>query len=631
MINASRVWAAYEKARADLLAERSADGHWEGSLSSSPLATATAISALILAEQHGHRGDDRLRLGQVYQCDLSELIVGGLHWLASQQNTDGGWGDTDRSLSNVATTMLVSAAFHLTGVPARYAGMLERADASIHQQGGSAALRKRYGRDKTFVASILVNCALAGTAAWRDVPALPFELASLPMSLCRWLRLPVVSYAIPTLHAMGLARYHHAKPRNPITRILRGGTIESGLERLARMQPESGGYLESIPLTSFVVMALASTGRDEHPVVREGIQFLLSSVRGDGSWPIGTNLSIWNTTLSLQALGGTEHGSNPSLLDPHAEPPLIRWLLANQHKAVDPLSGAEPGGWGWTDQPGSVPDADDTSAALLTLADQRPIDHDPEQQTVGEAAVAAVRWLLDLQNSDGGWPIFCRGWGKLPFDRSGADLTAHVLRALSAWQDWLEGQDADRGPLPDQADAQALARRSRQATERGWKYLLAQQQDDGSWVPLWFGNQYHPEEQNPIYGTARGMAALKDLNRLDTPAALRAIAWLQGHQHDTGGWGYGVGPRGTGLPPRKCSVEETALATEALLAIDGDPAIEASAERGVAWLVDAVEANRHRECTPIGLYFAKLWYYERLYPLIFLVSALGRAVSRYED
>ncbi len=292
MINASRVWAAYEKARADLLAERSADGHWEGSLSSSPLATATAISALILAEQHGHRGDDRLRLGQVYQCDLSELIVGGLHWLASQQNTDGGWGDTDRSLSNVATTMLVSAAFHLTGVPARYAGMLERADASIHQQGGSAALRKRYGRDKTFVASILVNCALAGTAAWRDVPALPFELASLPMSLCRWLRLPVVSYAIPTFHAMGLARYHHAKPRNPITRILRGGTIESGLERLARMQPESGGYLESIPLTSFVVMALASTGRDEHPVVREGIQFLLSSVRGDGSWPIGTNLSV---------------------------------------------------------------------------------------------------------------------------------------------------------------------------------------------------------------------------------------------------------------------------------------------------------------------------------------------------
>jgi hypothetical protein len=40
-----------------------------------------------------------------------------------------------------------------------------------------------------------------------------------------------------------------------------------------------------------------------------------------------------------------------------------------------------------------------------------------------------VRWLLDLQNGDGGIPTFCRGWGALPFDRSAPDLTAHALRA----------------------------------------------------------------------------------------------------------------------------------------------------------------------------------------------------------
>jgi squalene-hopene/tetraprenyl-beta-curcumene cyclase len=33
--------------------------------------------------------------------------------------------------------------------------------------------------------------------------------------------------------------------------------------------------------------------------------------------------------------------------------------------------------------------------------------------------------------------------------------------------------------------------------------------------------------------------------------------------------------------------------------------------------------------TPIGFYFAKLWYYERLYPLIFTVGALGRAASAW--
>ena len=51
-------------------------------------------------------------------------------------------------------------------------------------------------------------------------------------------------------------------------------------------------------------------------------------------------------------------------------------------------------------------------------------------------------------------------------------------------------------------------------------------------------------------------------------------------------------------------------------------------QRGVAWLVDAVESGRFRDPSPIGFYFAKLWYYEKLYPLIFTVAALGRATRR---
>jgi len=48
-------------------------------------------------------------------------------------------------------------------------------------------------------------------------------------------------------------------------------------------------------------------------------------------------------------------------------------------------------------------------------------------------------------------------------------------------------------------------------------------------------------------------------------------------------------------------------------------------QRGIAWLVEAVESGRFREPSPIGFYFAKLWYFEKLYPLIFTVAALGRA------
>jgi squalene-hopene/tetraprenyl-beta-curcumene cyclase len=78
------------------------------------------------------------------------MIIGGLHWLADHQNPDGGWGDTDKSYSNIATTMLVVAAFQLTGVPADHIGMIERAEKYIATQGGIAGLRRRYGRDKTF-------------------------------------------------------------------------------------------------------------------------------------------------------------------------------------------------------------------------------------------------------------------------------------------------------------------------------------------------------------------------------------------------------------------------------------------------------------------------------------------------
>ena len=74
------------------------------------------------------------------------------------------------------------------------------------------------------------------------------------------------------------------------------------------------------------------------------------------------------------------------------------------------------------------------------------------------------------------------------------------------------------------------------------------------------------------------------------------------------------------------SVEETALAIEALLAAAGEPEFMPAIEKGLTWLADRVERGEHRNAAPIGFYFAKLWYYEKLYPLAFTVSALGRAV-----
>ena len=79
----------------------------------------------------------------------------------------------------------------------------------------SPPCEKRYGRDKSLTAPILANAALAGLVPWRQVPALPFEYAGLPQKWYSYLQLPVVSYAIPVLAAVGQLKFHHDPPRNP--------------------------------------------------------------------------------------------------------------------------------------------------------------------------------------------------------------------------------------------------------------------------------------------------------------------------------------------------------------------------------------------------------------------------------
>jgi squalene-hopene/tetraprenyl-beta-curcumene cyclase len=570
----------YQKALAALLAERHPEGYWIGELSTSALSTATACGALALM-----------------QCDsksskFDSLIDRGLAWLEAHQNPDGGWGDTIKSLSNISTTMLCRAAFYLGGASQKQCPCLERAEKWLAERFGSSreehaeAVRSRYGKDRTFSVPILTMCALAGLVSWREVPPLPFELACWPQSWFRFLRLHVVSYALPALIAIGQAVFHHRPPWNPITRWIRRLARSKSLSVLERIQPAGGGFLEATPLTSFVVMSLAGIGQSGHPVARRGTEFLVKSVRPDGSWPIDTNLSTWVTTLAIQALA---RAGELDTLDKKVE--LQQWLIDQQYRERHPYTGADPGGWAWTPLSGGVPDADDTPGALLALA------HLGVER--GSAAVKnGLGWLALLQNRDGGWPTFCRGWGHLPFDRSGADLTAHVVRAFAAW-----------------------GRNGEHVVQNGFCYLARAQGIDGSWLPLWFGNQHARDDENPTYGTARVLAAYRDVDMMNSEPARRGIGYLLANQNADGGWGGG-----TGTPS---SIEETAVAVDVLVdapevQASGSPAAE-SVNKGLAWLVEQVEAGNLGRAAPIGFYFAKLWYFEKLYPIIFSVAALGRA------
>jgi squalene-hopene/tetraprenyl-beta-curcumene cyclase len=663
----SRLRAALALARQKLIAERSSEGYWTGELSSSALSTATAICALAIVE--------RELSGHASRITHHSLITSGLDWLAQHANTDGGWGDTILSLSNISTTALCWAAFGaVSGADEKYRGVVSQAERWLIQHAGgiepnilAPAVINRYGKDRTFSAPILTMCALAGRLgakreAWRWVLPLPFELAACPHQWFAALKLPVVSYALPALIAIGQARHHHLPSRNPFARICRNLTRTRTLRILRNIQPSSGGFLEATPLTSFVVMSLAASGQVRHAATVKGVEFLTSSARSDGSWAIDSNLATWVTTLSVNALLGTFREPTPSPL-PGGEPEtgasndaplrggagggfmvaihvaesveaspvsssmrkpdafqekerraIQDWLLGQQYGEEHPYTHAAPGGWAWTDLPGGVPDADDTAGALLALRNL-----EASVARARDAAMAGLKWLWELQNRDGGVPTFCRGWGALPFDRSSPDLTAHALRAWLAWID----------DVPFEAQA-----RIHEAIRKALKYLERSQRSDGSWLPLWFGNQFAVEDENPTYGTARVIVALQELSErgfLKERAVLdKGVKWLIGAQSADGGWG--------GFRSGQTSVEETALAVEALGAVlsgrgDQSRTVDAkqlatAASKGAEWLISRIENDAWKQPSPIGFYFAKLWYYERLYPLIFSVGALERLKDR---
>ncbi|MFK7770207.1 MAG: prenyltransferase/squalene oxidase repeat-containing protein [Mariniblastus sp.] len=595
-------------------------GHWEGELSASALSTATAISALsfYISDSEGDPSQFPVIARQIKQ---------GIRWLVAEQNKDGGWGDTAQNYSNISTTMLVVAALHAAGRAEEFSEQIELAEKYIEGCGGIDGLRKRYGKDKTFAVPILANCAMAGIVSWKEVSALPFEAACVPQKFYHLMQLPVVSYAIPALVAIGQAKFIADPPWDPVRKTIRRLSINRSLKVLERMQPASGGYLEAVPLTSFVSMALITSGRAGHQVVKDGVRFLIDSYRDEpsvegqpcGSWPIDTNLATWNTTLIINA--NSNHPSElKRTLSSNSErwKACIEWVLSCQNTEVHPFTGAAPGGWGWSDLSGAVPDADDTPGALIAL--KHVLDsgmlkdgdfNDSTKDKIHEAARLGIGWLVKLQNRDRGWPTFCRGWGKLPFDRSGTDITAHAIRSFLAWQNQID-------------DPKIV-----HSIESGFAYLAKHQRKDGSWLPLWFGNQDTHDDENPCYGTAKVLMAYRDADSFDTKEAQFGLRWLCENQNSDGGWGGGKSLQWPELAVDKLgnsSVEETALCTELLLDHD-DPQSRAAAARGVDWLINAAELGCIDRPWPIGFYFAKLWYFEKMYPLIFASAALGRALA----
>ena len=556
-----------------LLSMRREDGMWEGHLSSSAISTSVSIFALSVIDH------------EEYQKEIER----GMQWLKQTMKPEGAWGDSIESPVNMTATLLsYTALSHLHQVPDATKRYIRETLGWKDEAQLIDGVLAYYGKDLTFSVPILMMCALAGVISnWKRIPPFPFELAVLPQSTFRFLNLPVVSYAIPALIAVGILQNRRRKTLfSPVRELF----VPKALRVLTTLQPEDGGFLEAAPLTAFVSMCMAEAGLKEHPVTHRCAQFLRSSLRQDGAWPIDTNLAGWVTSLSSRAIG--------DMLSDTERKSLSDTIRQNATKQRHPFTGAPAGGWGWTNLSGSVPDGDDTSGALVALHSLLKGQYVPE---VG----AGIDWLIKLQNRDGGMPTFCRGWGKLPFDRSTPDITAHAILAMSLWCD----------VLPDSQQS-----RCRKSIARMKSWLTKTMMDEGSWNPLWFGDQeatsqFRVEglefkvEANPVYGAATIIDYMKTAGITLT---LAPKDFLLKCQNPDGGWG---GNRGV---PSKVTLTAKAIGALRHFLPETDEAIR----RAVDYLYARYETGTLYSREPIGLYFSRLWYSEDLYNPIYILTAL---------
>jgi squalene-hopene/tetraprenyl-beta-curcumene cyclase len=283
---------------------------------------------------------------------------------------------------------------------------------------------------------------------------------------------------------------------------------------------------------------------------------------GDRLRPEACQSPVWDTGLAVLGLRAAGVPADHPALTLAND-----WILAEEVRARGDWAlrapGVAPGGWAFEYENDLYPDVDDAAVIGLALR---------ELGTGGPALERACRWLAGMRSSDDGWAAFDvdnRSYWlyDVPFCDFGAvidppsvDVTAHVVELLAG--------------EPGYEDEVA----------RGVRYILAEQEEDGSWWGRWGVNH--------VYGTAAALPALEAAGiRPAHPAVGRAVAWLVEHQNPDGGYGedcrsYDVGEKGLGWRGRgESTPSQTAWALIALVAA-GEAGSE-SAARAARWLCEA--------------------------------------------
>ncbi len=382
---------------------------------------------------------------------------------------------------------------------------------------------------------------------------------------------------------------------------------------------------------------------------------------------------VWDTTIALRALAGCGLAIDDEMDGRQPIASAVDWLLDKEVSRPGDWSqnvAATPGGWYFEHHNEFYPDVDDTAMALIALEEVRAVGNalrgvpteggqksevrsqksttrtsdlcsltssNPQSairnpqlnrlRGITAAGHRALRWMLAMQNRDGGWGAFnkdndsqflCR----VPFadhnamiDPSTPDLTARVLEALALW-----------GAKPDQPHVR-----------RAVAFLRRTQERDGSWFGRW-GVNY-------IYGTWQTLVGLAAIGvPADDALVRRGANWLLSCQQACGGWGESADsyehPELKGQGP--CTPSQTAWALLGLMASHRSPhapreepvsrsettsmSTHPAIDRGIRYLLETQNPDGswdEPEFTGTGfprIFYLRYHYYRIYFPLLALTT-----------
>ncbi len=332
---------------------------------------------------------------------------------------------------------------------------------------------------------------------------------------------------------------------------------------------------------------------------------------------------VWDTAIALRGLDAAGAQAEETSVSR-----AVDWLLDKEvrqsgdwAKSVD----AEPGGWFFEHHNDFYPDVDDTIMVLMALRRQFEEGNPTvasfttvaahakqslvRRERVLHASQRAIRWLLAMQNRDGGWGAFDKDNDReflchVPFadhnamiDPSTPDIAGRVLEGLGHWG-YEQGHPA---------------------IDRAVAYVRKHQESDGSWFGRW-GVNY-------IYGTWQCLVGLRAVGvPAHDPAIRRGVNWLLAMQQASGAWGESPDsyddPDLRGRGPATAS--QTAWALLGLIAAGEQqhPAVE----RGVQWLLRTQSPDGSwDEPFFTGTGFPRVFYLRyHYYSIYFPLMALGQ-------